>query len=317
MLRKFLFFLVLALIPSSHADDSLFDVLNETYIDSIVDLPYSDGVPEQNVQTSGHIRGWIDIVGFRDVVRDNGINYTNGNPASKAIVQYGAWGSGVSVDSITESVTTYISNDNTVAQMDVRLDWHYYYSCNCDEDGCSTCRQDVTEYATFQDTETSPQIYQPLSSTFTVNLTQYNTSIYENVGIRVSKPEGIGKTMVKYGTNTSTHITKIGHVEQTEKGVYFANMAFVDCWDVTGFNKINGEFYFNGNLSGINPADIKVTGSNLYESITADTSSYSMARVEFIPEKELTNTLMYGVLGILAIMAWGIYYLVMKVMRAW
>ncbi len=331
MSRTILFFLGFCIViaPTAHAEDKgIFNVLDEGYIDNIADLPYSSGVPDQTVQASGHIRGWIDIVGFDEMVRDDGVDYLNDNPVNKAIVQYGAGHGNLCSRivsgycgqscywcffySLCDSISTYQQGDKTVARLDVTLYWHetvvssgssqtFYYA----------------DYATFYDYETSPQVYQPLSEQFKVNVTQYNTSLYENIGIRVYAHGGIGKTVVKYGANTSTHITKIGHVEQTAKGVYFANMTAVNYWNVSGFGKINDELYFNGNLSKVALADIKVTGSNLYESMTANPAQYSTSRVEFTPEKELTNTLLFGVLGVLTVIAWGICFLINRVMMTW
>lgn len=76
-----IYFLVpIGLIFSSTAlaYDGLFSILDEKYITSINELPNSsssDLKPDENWSTQGTISGWVDIVGFRQMVREDGINY--------------------------------------------------------------------------------------------------------------------------------------------------------------------------------------------------------------------------------------------------
>ena len=43
------------------------DVMSQTYINSVSELPITTGTPEIKWQESGYIRAWIDIVGFRNL----------------------------------------------------------------------------------------------------------------------------------------------------------------------------------------------------------------------------------------------------------
>ena len=305
-----LLFIVLILLysqvvgVSAEEYDGIFKILDEQYIENISELPYSAGTPEKIEQSSEHIRGWIDIVGFRDVVHVDGIDYINGNPADKAIIQYDAWGTGVSVDSVTKTITVYLSGNNTVAKMDIILKWHYYYSCNCNKNGCSTCRKDVIEYATFYDYEVSPETYQPLINTFIVDLIQYNNSLYENIGIIIPKPDSIGimNTTLKYNGSTAIHRFAQANIEKTNKSVYYANLTHVDYWKITGKNisQIVNIIFIDGNLSK-NINYIKITGSTLYETVSVNSSQYNISRVEFCPEKEFDNRVLIGFIGIIGI----------------
>jgi len=116
--------------------------INKTYIQNINELPYSPGIPEKSIQTSGHIKGWIDIVGFREMMRDNGTDYVPGRPADYAIVQYDTWADLKDCGScyvvyIKNQVSVRNSGSMTIAQNNIELKWAEIFT-NCDINGC--CR---------------------------------------------------------------------------------------------------------------------------------------------------------------------------------
>jgi hypothetical protein len=119
--------------------------INKTYIHSINELPYSAGIPEKSIQKSGHISGWVDIVGFKQMVRDKGIDYVLGSPADYAIVQYDAWANldceGCSLESLTKSIAVSTSGNQTVAALSAELK----YSQTLCSGGLSIIRKTQTE----------------------------------------------------------------------------------------------------------------------------------------------------------------------------
>jgi len=46
----------------------------------------------------------------------------------------------------------------------------------------------------------------------------------KNIGIRIVNISGLNKYTVQYGDNVATYRIKKAHVEQTAKGIYFANV---------------------------------------------------------------------------------------------
>ena len=84
---------LLFLIPTAiAADKGIFYILDEKFIDNISELPDSVGNPDKQIQTSGNIEAWIDIVGFNKMMRENGLDYVPGTPADHSIIQYDAKG---------------------------------------------------------------------------------------------------------------------------------------------------------------------------------------------------------------------------------
>jgi hypothetical protein len=69
----------------------------------------------------------------------------------------------------------------------------------------------------------------------------------------------------------------------------------------------------------MNPGDIKITGSNLYETKTANSSqfNFNITRLEFKPEKELENPVMMWFMSVMAVTAGGIYFYGRRLTDQW
>ena len=229
-----LWLLIFFLIMPVHAN--IFDDLNTTFVSNVSQLPSIDDgklMPNKIEQSSGHIRGWVDIVGFREIARVNGseINYINGSPIDKSIVRYDSWAKiDVPVCSISlkNTLTQSISGSNTVASLNIKLVW---YSKHCGKNGC-TCVQH-TELATFHDSELSPSQY-PKSSIPTLTLHEFPNSNKALLEVNVDD------TVTAYNVTTVNGSVKkhiqIGRVTYTAKGVPYANFtkSNVTIWDDAG-----------------------------------------------------------------------------------
>lgn len=308
---KVIILCLLFLIPTAiAADKGIFYILDEKFIDNINELPFHPGIPSIEWQESKNLQAWIDIVGYRNLTREDGINYTFGDPANEAIIQYGTHSilscnyASCSVDSIDSSITTSSSGNNTIARLHTVMKWTEIY---CTNDGCQD--HHYTEYADFYDYEDAPRVY-PLLQNISVNVTQYNNSLYENIGIHIVNISGLNKYTIQYEDNIATYRQKKAHVEQTAKGVYFANVTPAEFLELKGKNisRYGEIILLNGNLSKMSHGDIKITGSNLYETRTANSSQFNITRLEFKPEKELENPVMMWFMSVMAVMVGGIYF---------
>jgi hypothetical protein len=316
---KLIFFCFFFLIPTSFAaDNGIFYILDEKFIDNISELPDSTGNPDKQIQTSGNIEAWIDIIGFNKMTRENELDYIPGNPEDHVIIQYDAKGTqSGTFDSIEKTISFTQSGNNLTAVLNVKLKWHTQY---CDNKGCFINGR-FTETAAFQDTELSPNTYPPFQEDLRANLTQYNNSLYENLGIRIVNISGLNKYTIQYEDNIATYRIKKAHVEQTTKGVYFANVTPAEFLELKGKNisRYGKTILLNGNLSKMSPGDIKITGSNLYETKTADSSqvNFNITRLEFKPEKELENPVMMWFMSVMAVTAAGIYFYARRMTDQW
>jgi hypothetical protein len=230
----YIWFLILFLIMPVQANT--FDNLNDAFVSNVSQLPAIDDgrlKPDKVEQASGHIRGWMDIVGFREIARVNCIDYINGTSSEKVVIRYDAWGEEVSVDSVTKTITTSISSNNTIAKMNVVLKWHYYYSCDCNKNGCSTCRKDVIEKTDFYDSELAPVQY-PNSSTPILTLHEFPNS--SKALLEVNTDDTVTAYTVTTANGSVKKHIQIGRVTYTAKGVPYANFTKENftIWDDTG-----------------------------------------------------------------------------------
>jgi hypothetical protein len=305
------------LIPTTFAaDKGIFYILDENFIDNINELPYSAGNPDKQIQTSGNIEGWIDIVGFNKMMRENGLDYVPGNPVDHAIIKYDAKGTQPGIfDSIEKTISFTQSGNNLTVVLNVKLKWHTEY---CDDKGCFINGR-FTETAAFQDTEPSPNTYPPLPEDLRVNLTQYNNSLYENIGISIINISGLNRYTIQYEDNIAAYRIKKAHVEQTAKGIYFANVTPAEFVELNGKNisRYGKMVLLNGNLSKMSPGDIKITGSNLYEIKTANVSQINIIRLEFKPEKELENPVSMWFMSLMAVIFGGFYFYARRMKDQW
>ena len=292
--------------------NDIFQILDEKYIDNITDLPYSTGIPDKNIQSSNHIRGWIDIVGFNKMSRDNNIYYVPGKPEKYAIVQEDAWGK-FDCDtcgySIKKNVQVISSGIYTISIFDIKMTW---YEKVCTKSGCSCIEH--KESATFYDSEESPQIIYPLIEP-EIKITQYNNTLYENVGIQVMPKdiENISRLDVYYNDSSIRKTFKIGYVEITRKGIYFANITEMPIWSDSNKNitRLDNTIFINGNLTDIGVNSIKVSTSNLYE--TKYHTNFTISREEFRPEKEtIENLPLMTFWSIILVMFGGLCFTIIK-----
>lgn len=164
-------------------------------VDSIHEIDYDNQSyePNKTVRTSGHIAGWIDIVGYEGSVMIGNITYINNSKEPKPIYDYNVWDVGItSPDYITNNAVDYIKvvderisvDDNiTTVEIDIHLKWHHSTLKSrkvCTPVGCWTYkwidRDYYHEYTTFSAVESTPQQY-PVAEVLNVDVMRYNISI--------------------------------------------------------------------------------------------------------------------------------------------
>ncbi len=303
---KVLFILVVLAIIPQIAAAGLFDILDEQYISDISQLPYSGGLPDNNIQEQGNIRGWIDIVGFRNLSKEGDKYFILGDPASSAIVQSNAQGMQPGYqDSITKDLSFSQSGSDLIAVMNVKLRWH---TTQCDKDRCWNIYHDET--AAFQDIEQIPEQYNKVLNP-AVNITEYNNDIEPKISIQITNASGIS---LKYGNKSLTHSSKSYHVEQTAKGIFYANISDLEAWDIQGqgIARLGNLIIINTNLSAFNSSQLDIRVSNLYGSVRVDPSQFNINQVKYNPETVLNNPVLFAFIGVIVVLTGAGYYLIKR-----
>jgi hypothetical protein len=300
---------VMAIIPQIAAA-GLFDILDELYISDISELPYSPGNPSVSWQESGNIRGYVDIVGFRNLSRDGENYFILGDPASLAIVAGDAEGTQPGIlDSIDKTVSFSQDGSNLTASLNVVLKYHKMCS---DDKGEFVCGR-FTNTATFQDIETVPEQFDNVISP-RINITEYNNSIEPKISIQITNINS-NVISLNYGNKSLTHTSKIYHVEKTEKGIYYANASDLEAWDIQGqgIARFGDPIIINTNLSSVDYSQMDIRISNLYGSVKVGSANFNITRVTYQPETVLYNPVLYGFLGVFFTLIGSAFYLIRQV----
>jgi hypothetical protein len=217
----------------------LLDMLNDSYIDSVDDLPIASGSPSIKWQQSRNIRAWIDIVGFKNMAYINRAYYVPGNPADYAIVQSDAQAvylcSWCVVVSLKKTVS--ISDQENLTTAILRVELHYNeVITNCDDSGCWYNVIPHTETATFKASEVSPLIYDATKERVQVSEVNYNHSLYAEKLIYVNTSNLITRYIVTTSKGSVLHRLDLAQIDYTNKNVPYANYSAFDTWEVNGTN---------------------------------------------------------------------------------
>jgi len=130
-MRLFFYFMVaLSIVGSAGADpveDYFGGLPSQEYWDGDWSVAHEEGTPIKDVQVSQHIRGWIDIIGFREMCTIGGEDYVNGSPRDFAIVKRDAWHTGVDgkVVSFTSSCAVEDRDGVTTAIQYTTFHWKH------------------------------------------------------------------------------------------------------------------------------------------------------------------------------------------------
>ena len=296
-------FVLIVLIPTAAG---LFDILKEKYIVDISELPYSSGRPDIQWQKSGLINAWIDVVGFRNLSKENNKYFIFGDPANLAITQSGisqecSARTSCTVTSFTKTQTISISNNHIIASLHVVLKYDITTtttSCSTDKKGKETCTTSTStshhsQSATFADTEIIPEQFDKMIPDITINIIEYNNTVNPRTVLDIPT-KNLTHINYVYKNECIQNYRKTARVEQTEKGIYFANLTTVNIWTpgTPMLHQMNDQVTIQKTASPDYPA-LKVRISNIYE--TKDISNYSIVRDTYYIERTF-NSLFYAIL---------------------
>ncbi|MBN1134779.1 MAG: hypothetical protein JXA38_07735 [Methanosarcinaceae archaeon] len=230
-------------IPAGASNTSIFEILNkERFIEQVGGLVYDRPfVPDKTVQSRGHIKGWIDIVGFENITKIDNTTYAD---TLKPIVEYDVWDDGLGWDDsrdvieVTDSRINTTGNTTTV-EMDVHLKWHHS-TLRTRTVSLLTGKKTIKwidkdyydEYATFSDKEIAPELFNPGNYNGTaVNVVIYNNSVIPKTSFSVvGVPANTLKVNLSYDNEFMVYYYGIGSQEYTEKNVPFMNITKLDTW---------------------------------------------------------------------------------------
>ena len=230
--------------------DTISEILETRYLDFAHALNYS-GVynPDKTVQQSGHIRGWIDIVGYDNMTMIDGVYYVPGAPEDYTIVRHKLWGTGLYWNNNLDYIKItderiFQDGNNITAEIDIHLKWHSStLKCRGVPPRCWISKTYYHEYVTFRDTEIAPKTF--ISSDYSnvsVDVVIYNNSVSPKTTLKVlNVPENTISINYTYDNESIIHHKGIATQEYTDKNCPYMQINSTDIWEYDGnLSQFNG-----------------------------------------------------------------------------
>jgi hypothetical protein len=226
------------MIPGVAAEGyDIFKLIDSAWSGDWKDLNCEAVQPDKVIYSTADMSGWIDIAGYRNMTRVDGVDYVYGDPVSCAVVEYDVWDliSGVkerwndNVDWIHKDLEVRQDSDELIASLDVEMKWHH--STLKFNNGIPYIKKTYYyDNMTLTDTETVPLSFNFTAENTAVNVTVYNNTFAPKTLIQLPCMPGIMQVNYSYDNHTITHIRMTGLVERTDKNVEFVNMSLIDLW---------------------------------------------------------------------------------------
>lgn len=206
-----------------------------TGVDEIIYDDVRGYTPNTPVQSSQHIRGRIDIIGFEGVVKIGNISYSDNSDPPSPVIKYDLWSEGITSDEyitnnnvdfikITDERITTENNVSTV-EIDIHLKWHHSVRKSRTINGKSrpyVHKDYKNEYTTFSASRQAPQPY-PEKIVPAPSVKIFNTTIAPKTIIHLHKAEYILGYHVKYNNESVEYFYKCLLIEDEDNGMQIAN----------------------------------------------------------------------------------------------
>lgn len=238
------------------------DLFGIEHLDTAVDMRYNGQYnPDNNIQASEHIRGWVDIIGYKNMICIDGEYYVPVLQADQVIVKCEVWdellGFNDNLDWVrapNEEVAPYpqttIIGNVAHTMVNIHLLWHRSTQRSrtiCGLNGCKTytwiSKDYYDEYATFTDTTTIPMKFEYNGiENASIDVVVYNNSISPKTSIQIlNLPDNTVSINYTYNNESITHYNFRAIQEYTDKNCPFMNLTPVDIWiDDDNLSQMNG-----------------------------------------------------------------------------
>lgn len=322
-LITFFFFISVTCQAESIIDDigGIFSIFDLEVIEDGWDYVTGNSMkPDKVTQTSGHVTGWVDIVGFKNMSEVYDEQYLPTDPASNAIVLYDFSPIIPMHANIVEWKTeqsVYMEGNVTVAQVDVWLTYEVRIKeKETTADGKTRTRiryvKKPPEHQVFYDYEIPPQIYHTELTNKTIDVYVFNNTFSPKVVFNIPNYKFLTKSTVTYKDESITHYTLSAIRDTTNKSVTFANFTNSNRWVQSDEND-NITRTYNTPIILIPEFDeenITVTLSDMYG--TYPVTNFNVTEIDWEPSKSF-NPLIWFVLGFVIIIGYGSYKIIKTV----
>ena len=311
-LCKVILICIILFLPVASADP-ISEILETKYLDFAHALNYS-GVynPDKTVQQSGHIRGWIDIVGYDNMTMIDGVYYVPGAPEDHAIIKMDVWGTGLYWNNNLDYIKItderiFTDGKNITAEIDIHLKWHHStLKCRGIPPRCRIHKKYHDEFVTFRDTEIAPKTF--ISSDYSnvsVDVVIYNNSVSPKISLKViNLPEHTISINYTYDNESIIYHKGIATQEYTDKNCPYMQINSTDIWEDDGnLSQFNG-FVIIPSMN-YSTDNLTVTVNDPYEAHIVD--NVTVYEVKWHGAKDTFSSLLLPFVGIVGIFIIGSY----------
>jgi hypothetical protein len=292
---------------AANEEDTFFDLLNSSVWDGVWDSLTHTTKPDKHIQTGVDLQGWIDIVGYRNMIRINSVDYIYGDPADCAIIEFDVWDLMTgqkdrlndNVDWIHTNLTVLQDKGNITAVLDIEMLWHHSELKHTLTGKPYIKKTYHTESMSINDIEKVPKTFDYTPAEMTAYITVYNSSFSPKVLVYVPELPYLLKTTYTYNTDTIIRSGMLGEVEQTEKGIEFVNLTDVMMW-----SDPEGDLCHIGSSAVIRCENFSVDQLNINVSTPYETvkiKNYNVTTVDYTPGTSV-HPLLYHILAIFIIL---------------
>lgn len=272
--------------------------------------------PDKVTQTSGHVTGWVDIVGFTNMSEIYNEQYIPTDPTLNAIVKYEFSPIIPENAKIVEWKTeqsVFMEGNITVAQVDVWLTYKIQKKETETVDGKTRTRiyyvQKPPEHHVFFDREIPPQVYHTELDNKTIEVFVFNNTFSPKVVFIIPNYKFLTKSTVTYNKESITHYSLTAIRDTTNKSVTFANYTTADRWIQSDENEHITRTYTSPIIliPIFDEKNITVSLSDMYG--TYPVTNFNVTQVDWTPSKSF-NPIIWFVLGFLIILLYSSYKII-------
>lgn len=300
---RLLFISILLLAANASASNSdveiieyLSDLPNQEYWNGDWSIANEEGTPVKIVRSNAHIRGWIDIIGFREMCVINGTEYVNGSAKDFAIVKRDTWHTPVDGAVVSFTSSSAIVDEHGVTTAIQYTSFHWKYKV-CTIYGCKW--KHVYESQTISYSTPSPERYDTRIQDVPIYITVCNRSFQPVSHILIpettaSSMVGVMDVMVSYNGSNVSRYDQMGFVVNNSRETEYVEFVPFDdpTWVVDENQTVVNHFLGAATVHDpdFNVSKLQIRMRTPYE--TRNATNYTITQIEEDAPIELNVLLM-------------------------
>ena len=316
--RTIIYVLVILVSVSGSAANEQLDEMNETeFYDFLSNITYVTDIhdmlqleylyePEIIWQQKGHIRAWIDIIGYEDMILDHGTFYILKNDST--ILRYGCdhiikgeswWNYNVDELEIWD-VWVEFEDEKVIAYLKVNLKYHHSKIIYVGDPPKKKIKKKYyyeTQVFSTEDPD-PPKLYPVVDvSNLSASAIFHNNTVAPKTIVSTPQLNHISGIEYKYGNETATYHPTVYAVSRTAKGCPYGKVIYVNHWAQDAENKAVFHVYDNAFIKSC-PVDFSLLNVTILSPYGSQEVTVNTTEKKFRYEPP-DNAAFYSILGML------------------